>query len=211
MESSHGGCCRWVSKAGFLCSFGYKPWWEACFGPWSWWFLPDGHQKATASRRIKATPQPVGKLGSCISAHTRLGFLPGQGMVRLGASSWESEPGTPSTLVSRRNHKSPSCADKGTIVPRENLLESNAGSPGRKRNSLFGHSPSSGLGVTQTWMHVWLWQASRALPSRDETLCLHDFWVASFGCSSDPVLFTVRYITPPPHFTPSPRLIVCQC
>lgn len=39
---------------------------------------------------------------------------------------------TPTTLSFQKESQIPSCEDKGTIVPREDLLESNAGSPGRE-------------------------------------------------------------------------------
>lgn len=64
---------------------------------------------------------------------------------RPGEWAWCSQ-----RLVSRRNRKFPSCADKETIVPGENLLESNVGSPGRKKNSLLSHSLQR-LARSQCW------------------------------------------------------------
>lgn len=112
---------------------------------------------------------------------------------------------------------------KGTIVPRENLLESNAGSwEGKGIHSLVTvlrlgwESLRLGRSVR---MPVWFWQASRALHStgiRSLHVLGWDFCAASFGCSSDPVLFTVRYIihptvSPPAQIYRLPVLSFSSC
>lgn len=128
------------------------------------------------------------------------------------SSSQESGPGSHSAPVSKRNHPFPSCADKRTIVPWENLLESNARSPGRNRNSLLGHSLHSLVGSQSDLkrsvrMHVWLWKASSALQSWNSVwgCYFQSLFRASFGCSSHVIFLTGGYIIPPatpPFFSP---------
>lgn len=119
-------------------------------------FYATGVMAISASRSLKgyrvlesySHHSAGGEPGHCLTAHTRLGFLPGCMWSGLNAAERVRLAPTPSPF--QKESQVPSCEDRGTIVPRENLLESNAGSPGRKGTHCLV-TVFSLVGVAQTW------------------------------------------------------------
>lgn len=212
-----------MSMAGFQCSFSYKPCGRPDLSPvlqhWRHGSFCLMVTKRLLSPRELKPPQPVGELGCCICAHTRLGSSrSGSGQTEPAAEG-VSQPGTRSTLVSRRNHKSLPVQIKEQLYHGRTYWKVTRVTRKEKEFTPWSQSfvwVGSRFRLGKVSEDACLILAgSRALHSRHEALC-YWFRAASFGCSSDPVPFTVRYIihptvSPPAQIYRLPVLSFSSC